>query len=200
MRIYADSLHCYGVGKKKKTSLIYLQSPRYCAQSHEMPVRGREYLGGPGIRQRMVGKTQHFIFLKGERSRGSRPANSICVSTPQFRALGRHSQQMVLIFPIDAGNDHRDILAIALQEVTAKIIGVDMWGDNSALGTYGHPAPRCCSFLFRFACLIFSCMASNEIRRTLLEGILFRFAAVTSIPARLVIHNTDLFLTYIVCW
>lgn len=91
MRIYADSLHCYGVGKKKKTSLIYLQSPRYCAQSHEMPVRGREYLGGPGIRQRMVGKTQHFIFLKGERSRGSRPANSICVSTPQFRALGRHS-------------------------------------------------------------------------------------------------------------
>lgn len=58
-----------------------------------------------------------------------------------------------------------------------------MWGDNSALGTYGHPAPRCCSFLFRFACLIFSCMASNEIRRTLLEGILFRFAAVTSIPA-----------------
>lgn len=41
-------------------------------------------------------------------------------------------------------------------------------------------------------------MASNEIQRTLLEGMFFRFAAVTNNPILLGIY--DLFLTYIACF
>lgn len=61
-----------------------------------------------------------------------------------------------------------------------------MWGVNSALSIDSHPIQRRLFLLFCFAVEFFSCVASNEIKRALLEGMLFRFAAGTDNPILLV--------------
>lgn len=66
MSVYADPLLCYWWWKK--ASLTYHHSPRYCIQSCEIPVRGKDY--SKGFRGRQWGQWGKHCISFFERLEG----------------------------------------------------------------------------------------------------------------------------------
>lgn len=192
MYVYTDPLLW------EKPSLIYLHSPRYCNQSCAIPVRGKGYLEGLRGRQWEMKKTHSFWKAERVRIWHCRWASTSSVSPSLHSMLAADITNCYADFPCWEGGRVQKC-SNSPPGNHYKIIGV--WDESSAPGTYSYPLQRCLFLLFCFAIWFFSPrMASNEIQRAPLDGMLFIFAAIMNNSTLLMTYNTNLPLTYIAFW